>query len=77
MGALFVFILCFFFQKPLVELNERIENLSVLRTEKLNRLTLIEKKLEELKGPMDEAIMFLKTENTIAMCKNFLYQRNV
>ncbi|KAJ3660188.1 hypothetical protein Zmor_004654 [Zophobas morio] len=65
------------YKKPLVELNDRIENLSVLRTEKLNRLMLIEKKLDELKGPMDEAIVFLKTENTIATCKNFLYQRNV
>ena len=75
--CLFLFCVFFYIQKPLVELNDRIENLSVLRTEKLNRLMLIEKKLDELKGPMDEAIVFLKTENTIATCKNFLYQRNV
>ncbi|KAJ8970615.1 hypothetical protein NQ314_001150 [Rhamnusium bicolor] len=47
------------------------------RTEKLNRLRLVEKELNELKAPMEEAVGFLKTENTIVYSKNFLYQKNV
>jgi structural maintenance of chromosome 4 len=66
-----------FWKKPLVQLTDKIENLSVLRSEKLNRLTLIEKELEELRGPMEEAMGFLRTENKIATCKNFLYQRQM
>ncbi|XP_968011.2 structural maintenance of chromosomes protein 4 [Tribolium castaneum] len=65
------------YKKPLEQLNERIEYLSDLRTEKLNRLTLIEKQLEQLKGPMEEALTFLKTENKIAVCKNFLHQKEL
>ncbi|RZC39072.1 structural maintenance of chromosomes protein 4, partial [Asbolus verrucosus] len=65
------------YKKPLVELTERIENLSVLRSEKLNRLKLIEKELEELKAPMEEAVGFLKMENKVVTCKNFLYQKYI
>lgn len=67
----------FFFQKPLFQVQERVDHLAEMRTEKLNRLQLVEKELNELRGPMEEAVGFLKTENKIVNNKNFLYQRNM
>lgn len=64
-------------QKTLVQLNERVENLCDLRTEKLNRFKIVEGELQELKGPMEQAFEFLKSENKIAICKNFLYQKEM
>lgn len=54
-----------------------MEILAEQRTEKVNRLRLVEKELNELKGPMEEAVGFLKTENTVVYSKNFLYQKNM
>lgn len=51
--------------------------LAEMRTEKLNRLQLVEKELNELRGPMEEAVGFLKTENKIVNNKNFIFQRNM
>ncbi|CAH0546726.1 unnamed protein product [Brassicogethes aeneus] len=65
------------YKKPLVQLHERVELLNEQRTEKLNRLRIVEKEVEELRGPMEEAVGFLKTENTISNCKNFIYQKNI
>lgn len=56
---------------------ERVDLLAERRTEKFNRLQLVEKELNELRGPMEEAVGFLKTENKIIGHKNFLYQRNM
>ncbi|XP_044758906.1 structural maintenance of chromosomes protein 4 [Coccinella septempunctata] len=63
--------------KPLELLNERVETLSDARSEKVNRLKLVQKELEELQGPMAEAVDYLKAENTVATCKNILYQKNI
>ncbi|KAK9877855.1 hypothetical protein WA026_020085 [Henosepilachna vigintioctopunctata] len=63
--------------KPLEQLYERVEILTDARSEKVNRLKLVQKELEELKGPMDEAVEFLKAENKIANYKNVLYQKNI
>nr|XP_023017853.1 structural maintenance of chromosomes protein 4 [Leptinotarsa decemlineata]XP_023017854.1 structural maintenance of chromosomes protein 4 [Leptinotarsa decemlineata] len=65
------------FKKPLVKVQERVDYLTEHRTEKLNRLQLVEKELNELKTPMEEAVGFLKTENTVINSKNFLFQKNV
>ncbi|KAJ8956971.1 hypothetical protein NQ318_012135 [Aromia moschata] len=65
------------YKKPLVQLSERVEILAEQRTEKLNRLKLVENELEELKEPMEQAVGFLKTENTIVYSKNFIYQKNI
>ncbi|CAH1155594.1 unnamed protein product [Phaedon cochleariae] len=65
------------YKKPLIQVNERVEILAEQRTEKLNRLQLVENELNELKGPMEEAVGFLKTENTVVNNRNFLYQRDI
>ncbi|KAG5889944.1 hypothetical protein JTB14_018839 [Gonioctena quinquepunctata] len=65
------------FKKPLVKVQERVDYLADLRTEKLNRLQLVEKELSELKAPMEEAVGFLKTENTVVNSKNFIFQNNI
>ncbi len=40
------------------------------RGEKLNRVKLVEKEKDELEGPMNEAMAFLKLENEIMEKKN-------
>merc|ERR1711874_893800 len=39
------------------------EDLNELRVEKLNRVKLVEKEKDELEGPMNEALGFLRLEN--------------
>ncbi|XP_030750331.1 structural maintenance of chromosomes protein 4 [Sitophilus oryzae] len=65
------------YKKPLEQINERVDMLSEKRTEKLNRLRLVENELEQLKEPMEEAVGFLKTENKIVQNKNFLFQKAI
>lgn len=54
-----------------------MELLAERRTEKLNRVSLVHKELEELRGPKDEAVGFLKTENTAVACRNYIYQKKM
>ncbi|XP_050294355.1 structural maintenance of chromosomes protein 4 isoform X2 [Anthonomus grandis grandis] len=65
------------YKKPLGLINERIEELSDIRSEKINALKRVQNELDELKAPMEEAVGFLKTENNIVKGKNFLYQKNI
>merc|ERR1711962_1166402 len=51
------------FKTPIEQLNQRVEELSELRTEKLNRVKLVEKEKDELEGPMKEALGFIRLEN--------------
>ena len=51
------------FKIPIEQLNQRVEELSELRTEKLNRVKLVEKEKDELEGPMKEALGFIRLEN--------------
>lgn len=51
-----------------------MELLADQRAEKLNRVKLVEKELNELKKPMEEAVEFLKLENSVTSNKNFLFQ---
>lgn len=64
-------------QKPLEQVHERVDLLSERRTEKLNRLKMVENEMEELREPMEEAVGFLQRENTIVRSKNFLYQKSM
>lgn len=61
----------------MVKLREKVEVLAEERTEMANRLGLVLQELEELRGPRDEAIGFLKTENTVIICKNYIYQKKM
>lgn len=65
------------FKEPLKKIDERIEVLSEMRTEKLNRVRLAEKEKDDLQEPMMEAVRFLELENTISQKRNFLYQRKI
>lgn len=40
-----------------------VENLNEERTEKLNRVKMVEKEKDALEGPKDEAVKALKQEN--------------
>ncbi|KAK8771706.1 hypothetical protein V5799_025049 [Amblyomma americanum] len=62
------------YKEPIELLSKRIDTLTEERTEKLNRVKLVEKDMEELKGSRDEAVEFLKLENDIAVIENQLFQ---
>ena len=51
------------FKEPIEQLAKRVEELSELRTEKLNRVKLVEKEKDELEGPMKEALGYIRLEN--------------
>ncbi|XKL63421.1 hypothetical protein PGB90_005785 [Kerria lacca] len=61
-------------QEPIEKLQSRIETLNEERQEKLNRLKVVEGERDALKGPMEETVNFLKTENRIAHLKNKKFQ---
>nr|CAI5830512.1 unnamed protein product [Callosobruchus analis] len=65
------------YKKPLCQVQDRVDILSERRIEKLNRLKMVEKEVQELTAPMEEAVGFLKVENTVVSNKNFLYQRDI
>lgn len=62
------------YKEPIELLSKRVEELTEQRTEKLNRVKLVEKDMEDLKGARDEAVEYLKLENQIATAENQLYQ---
>lgn len=62
------------FKEPLEKLNEKVEMLTELRVEKLNRLRIVEKEKQALEEPMQSAVQYLKTENEIIYFQNELYQ---
>lgn len=59
---------------PLSKLQDRVEQMNELRSEKLNRVKVIESEKLALEGPRNEAIKFLQLENQIIRSKNTLYQ---
>ncbi|KAF5302895.1 hypothetical protein FQA39_LY02075 [Lamprigera yunnana] len=65
------------FKVPLVKLEERVELLADQRCEKLNRVKLVQKELDELKQPMEAAVEFLELENTIILSKNIIFQWHI
>lgn len=62
------------YKEPIEKLQARIETLNEERQEKLNRLKVVESERDALKGPMEETVNFLKTENRIAHLKNKKFQ---
>ena len=48
--------------------------LNTQRTEKLNRVKLVEKEKDELEGPKNEAMAYIKLENDLAQSKFNLQQ---
>uniref|UniRef100_T1J4U1 Structural maintenance of chromosomes protein n=1 Tax=Strigamia maritima TaxID=126957 RepID=T1J4U1_STRMM len=64
------------FKNPIDILSKKVEELNEQRTEKLNRVKMVEKEKEELEAPKNEAISYLKEENEIFQLKNIVYQCN-
>ncbi|GLV32117.1 gluon [Carabus blaptoides fortunei] len=65
------------YKEPLGKIEEKVEILSNMRAEKLNRVKLAEREKDDLVEPMKEAVQFLELENEVAKKKNFLYQRQL
>lgn len=61
----------------LTQLNERLEIVKEQRNEKMNRMNIIQKELEEITQPMLEAVSFLELENEITTQKNTIYQKKI
>lgn len=65
------------FKEPIDILKSRTSELDELRSEKLNRVKLVEKEKDELEKPKNEALEYLNTENEIAHKKNLIYQHYI
>ncbi|XP_043470645.1 structural maintenance of chromosomes protein 4 [Leptopilina heterotoma] len=63
------------YKEPLEKLNEKVEIMTDRRTEKLHRLRLVEKEKKDLEEPMQDAVQFLKCENSIIKYQHQLYHR--
>ncbi len=62
------------YKEPTELLGQRVEMLNTQRTEKLNRVKLVEKEKDELEGPKNEAVAYIKLENDLAQCRFNLQQ---
>ncbi len=62
------------FKEPIELLKETVGELDELRSEKLNRVKLVEKEKEELEEPKNKAMEYIRLENEIAEKKNLGYQ---
>ena len=62
------------FQEPIELLKSAHGELDDQRTEKLNRVKLVEKEKDELEGPKNAALDYLRLENDIVRKKNTMYQ---
>lgn len=65
------------YKEPLEKIHARVDVLSEERTEKHNRCKMAERELNDLKGPMEEAVAFLKLENDHTRKKNLRIQLHV
>ena len=65
------------FKEPIDILKQRTGDLDELRTEKLNRVKLVEKEKDELEKPKNEALDYLHSENEIVQKKNLIYQHYI
>ena len=63
------------YKEPLEKLNDKVELLTERRTEKLHRLRVVEKEKKDLEEPMQDALQYLKLENTITKYQHQLYHR--
>ncbi|XP_029157780.1 structural maintenance of chromosomes protein 4 [Nylanderia fulva] len=61
------------YKEPLAKLADKVEMLTERRVEKLHRLRVVQKEKENLEEPMQEAVQYLKMENTIIKLQHQLY----
>ncbi|RNA08757.1 Structural maintenance of chromosomes 4 [Brachionus plicatilis] len=61
--------------KPMLEeVNQEIEKVNEIRTEKSNRVQNLQKDKNDLEGPKNDAVNYLKLENELIEAKNKCYQ---
>ena len=65
------------YKAPIEEVQERLNELDIIRCEKLNRVKLVEKEVSELEKPKEDALQYLRLANTIVHEKNKGYQRYI
>ncbi|XP_037088683.1 LOW QUALITY PROTEIN: structural maintenance of chromosomes protein 4-like [Pollicipes pollicipes] len=65
------------YKEPIELLNQRVDQLNEQRAEKLNRVKLVEKEKDELAGPKDEALAYIRLENQVACSRNTLLQKHI
>lgn len=63
----------FRYKEPLQKLADKVETLTELRIEKLNRLRIVQKQKEALEEPMQKAVQYLNIENDIINLQHQLY----
>ncbi|XP_053673765.1 structural maintenance of chromosomes protein 4 [Anopheles nili] len=63
------------YKQPLLKINERVDSLNEERTEKHNRCKLAEREMKDLEKPMEEAVEYLKLENTLTRTRNQQIQK--
>jgi len=63
----------FRYKEPLEKLLNKIEELTERKMEKLHRLRVVQKEKEALEEPMQEAIQYLKTENSMISLQHQIY----
>ena len=52
-----------------------MEQLNEERSEKLNRVKIVEREKDDLEGPMKEAVAYVKLENEMTKTKNVVCQK--
>lgn len=62
------------YKEPLLKINDKTVLYEKEHTEKLSRCRLVEKELQELESPMEEAVAYLKLKNDWTTNKNIQYQ---
>lgn len=65
------------FKEPIDKLNALVETLSEDRTEKLNRVKMVEKEKEALEGPKEESVKALKQENQYSQVMHLHCQKYI
>lgn len=63
------------YKEPLAKIMARVDALTEERTEKHNRCKMAEREMNDLRQPMEEAVTYLKLENTHTRTKNIQYQK--
>lgn len=65
------------FKEPIEILAKRVEELAELKTEKYNRVKIIEKEKNELEDAKNEAVAYLELENDITQKRSILLQKDI
>lgn len=65
------------FKEPIAQMIKRVEIQSEIRDEKWNRCKMAKNELEDLKGPMEAALRYVRLENSITILNHKLLQKKI